>query len=198
MEQNCIPLLLLSSIYYFYSSPPLIRSYIFLNTLYIKFYGEILYEYLAEFFAILFYHRYTLNTSNWKYSTRAPCFYIFAFAIGFFRRWLSKPPPPAPLSEDAFGIHRVFAYTLHEDLQKRFPPQYLFFPRGSFQSFWIEEYVHLYYLYRESELSPSPLCTWHGSNCPSIFQPQPRFFHRYFPVTIAFSSLPPSLLIIIL
>lgn len=92
MEQNCIPLLLLSSIFH---SPPLIRSYIFLNTLYIKFYGEILYESLAEFFAILFYHRYTLNTSNWKYSTRAPCFYIFAFAIGFFRRWLSKPSPPS-------------------------------------------------------------------------------------------------------
>lgn len=135
-----------------------------------------------------------ISKSNWKYSTRAPCFYIYLhFAIGFFRLWLSKPPP-SPLSQDAFVCVRPPS----EDLQKRFPPpQYLFFPRGSFQSFRIEEYVHLYHLYRGNPSFRLPLCV--RDTAPIVRQFAATFstnrcLHRYFPLTI----LPPSLLIIIL
>lgn len=64
-----------------------------------------------------------ISKSNWKYSTLvASCFYIYLhFAIGFFRLWLSKPPP-SPLSQDAFGIHRVFAYALHQKICRNVSP----------------------------------------------------------------------------
>lgn len=137
----------------FYSPPPLLHfSYIFLD-IPRKILWRVFHEFLLNSFR--FRRRYTLNTSksNWKYSIRAPCFYIFAFR----NRFLSSSPFRCVWNSSCVCVRPP-----PEDLQKRppssSPPQYLFFPRGSFQSFWIEEYVHLYYLYREKPSFRLPLC----------------------------------------
>lgn len=152
MEQNYILLFRLSSISYFI---PLL-VHIFFSTRYREFYGEFCTNScwkLCHCFIIDISATLNKSRSNWKYSIRAPCFYIFASSmVGFFRSWLSNPLfERCVWNSSRVCVHppRRFAETL--------PPMFIFPPRGSFQSFWIEEYVLLYYLYRESELR-LPLC----------------------------------------
>lgn len=113
-----------------------------------------------------------ISKSNWKYSTLvASCFYIYLhFAIGFFRLWLSKPLFP-------FQKMRLeFIVCLRTPSTRRFaetfppfpPPIFIFPPRivSKLPDRRIRTFISP--LSGKSELSPSPLCTWHGSNCPSI------------------------------
>lgn len=145
----------LSSISYFI--PPSSFVHIFFSTQYREFYGEFCTNScwkLCHCFIIDISATLNKSRSNWKYSIRAPCFYIFASSmVGFFRSWLGNPSPPferCVWNSSRVCVHppRRFAETLS--------PMFIFpsssLPRGSFQSFWIEEYVLLYYLYRESEL----------------------------------------------
>lgn len=144
----------------------------------------------------------TLNKSrsNWKYSIRAPCFYIFASSmVGFFRSWLGNPSPPferCVWNSSRVCVHppRRFAETLSPMFIFPFfppPPADRFKASGSKNT-----YFYITFIGNPSYAFPF-MCTWHGcSNCPSICNVLERRFHRYFPVTISRSSLPSPPLII--
>lgn len=86
----------LSSISYFI--PPSSFVHIFFSTQYREFYGEFCTNScwkLCHCFIIDISATLNKSRSNWKYSIRAPCFYIFASSmVGFFRSWLGNPSPP--------------------------------------------------------------------------------------------------------
>lgn len=189
MEQNYILLFRLSSISYFI---PLL-VHIFFSTRYREFYGEFCTNScwkLCHCFIIDISATLNKSRSNWKYSIRAPCFYIFASSmVGFFRSWLSNPPfERCVWNSSRVCVHppRRFAETL--------PPMFIFPPPPRIVSKLLDRRIRTFILPLSGiRATPSPLCTWHGcSNCPSICNVlERRRFHRYFPVTISRSSLPP-------
>lgn len=134
------------------------------------------------------------------HSCRALFLYIFAFRNRFLSSLTKQASSFSSFTRCVWNSSCVCVRPPPEDLQKRFPPslpQYLFFPRGSFQSFRIEEYVHLYHLYRGNPSFRLPLCV--RDTAPIVRQFAATFstnrcLHHYFPLTI----LLPSLLIIIL
>lgn len=176
----------------FYSPPPLLHfSYIFLD-IPRKILWRVFHEFLLNSFR--FRRRYTLNTSksNWKYSIRAPCFYIFAFR----NRFLSSSPFRCVWNSSCVCVRPP-----PEDLQKRppssSPPNIYFSPTDRFKASGSKNTCIYITFIGKNRAFAFPFVYVTRLQLSVNLQPQPRCFHRYFPVTIS-PSLPPSLLIIIL
>lgn len=188
MEQNYILLFRLSSISYFI---PLL-VHIFFSTRYREFYGGFCTNScwkLCHCFIIDISATLNKSRSNWKYSIRAPCFYIFASSmVGFFRSWLSNPPfERCVWNSSRVCVHppRRFAETL--------PPMFIFPPADRFKASGSKNtYFYITFIGNPSYAFPFVYVTWLLQLSVNLQRPRTSSFPSLFPCNdLAFFS-PPS------